>query len=110
MLSRFRSVLLACLIATVIAAPVLATPARAALEVPSWSVGGYWAYEFPGAAAPLPGSTGTLRYEVVGTESVTVSGISYSSYHTKLTFNLTSGSTTFTIPGDAWFRTSALSP
>jgi hypothetical protein len=110
MLLRFRSVVLVCLIATVFAAPALTLTARASLEAPSWSVGDYWAYKFTGSAAPVPGTTGTLRYDVLGTESVTVAGTSYTAYRAKLEFNVTSGSTTLSMPGNGWFRTSDLSP
>ena len=108
--SRFRSIFLVCLLATVFAAPAFASPARASLDVPVWSAGDFWLYDITGLASPQPGSAGTARFDVLGTESVTVSGISYTAYHTKLAFNVTFGSFSFNIPGDEWFRTSDLSP
>ncbi len=44
MLRRFCCLLLVSVLAIVFAAPALALPARASLEVPTWSVGDYWAY------------------------------------------------------------------
>jgi len=101
---------LVCLLATVFAAPVFASPARASLDVPVWSTGDFWLYDITGLASPQPGSAGTARYDMVGTQSVTVENVSYTTYHTKLTFNVTYGSFSFNIPGDEWFRTSDLSP
>ena len=110
MLRHFRSILIVSMIAIVFALPALALPVRASLEAPTWSIGDFWTYNLTGTASPLPGSTGTLRYEVLGSESVTVSGTSYASYHSRLWFNLTSGSTTTSLLGDVWFRRSDLSP
>jgi len=97
-------------IVTACAVPLFSTTARATMEVPAWRVGDFWLYDFAGASGPTPGGTGTLRYEVLGTESVTVAGISYQAYHANLTFTVIAGSLTLTVPGDAWFRTSDLSP
>ncbi|TLZ64717.1 MAG: hypothetical protein E6K13_01625 [Methanobacteriota archaeon] len=110
MLRHFRSILIVSMIAIVFALPALALPVRASLEAPTWSIGDFWTYNLTGTASPLPGSTGTFRYEILGSESVAVSGTSYASYHARLWFNLTSGSTTTTVPGDVWFRRSDLSP
>src|SRR2546427_1108898 len=110
MLSRFRSIVLVCLLATVFATSAFASPARASLAVPVWSAGDFWLYDITGLASPQPGTTGPARSDVLGTESVTVSGISYTAYHAKLTFNVTLGSISLTMLGFAWFRTSDLSP
>ncbi len=97
MLRRFRCLLLVSVLAIMFAAPALAPPARASLGVPAWSVGDYWTYELTGDASPTPGSSSKVRYDVLGTESVTVSGNSYTSYHVKLTFTASSGSSSFTL-------------
>jgi len=110
MVRRFRSIFLVCLLATVFAAPALASPARASLDVPVWSVGDFWLYDITGLASPQPGTAGTARFEVLGTESVIVANISYTAYHTKLAFNVTLGSFLLNMPGEEWFRTSDLSP
>jgi len=109
MFRRLPAVLMVIALAIVFAVPALAPPARASLEVPTWHVGDYWEYELTGTASPTPGAIMRARYDVVGTESITVSGISYPSYHARLTFNMTAGGTSITFPGDEWFRTSDLS-
>ena len=90
--------------------PAVSMTARASMDIPVWRVGDYWVYDFTGEGSPMPGGSGTIRFEVLGTESVTVAGISYPSYHANMTFTFLEGSVTLTIPGDAWFRTSDLAP
>jgi len=82
-------------------------PARAGLSKPVWSRGDFWVYQTHGTANPI-GGTGTLRYEVLGTESATINGVTYSTYHAKVAVNATSGSVSVNVPGEAWFRESDL--
>ena len=87
--------------------------AAAQMSTPVWASGDYWVFTSSGSGGigGLPG--GILRFDVVGTDSITVGTSTFSAYHTKLnlTFSETSGGTTTTITalGDAWFRTADLS-
>ncbi len=110
MRSRVGVFLFVLVVATAFIAPVFAPTARAAMDMPAWRAGDYWEYDITGEVSPQPDTTGTMRLEVRGTESVTVQGISYPSYRCNLTFSLSLGSLTLNIPGDAWFRTSDLAP
>jgi len=87
--------------------------ARADTDRPTWTAGDFWEYTFSGL--PFGGGggaspNGTLRIDVLGTDSVTVGGTTYPSYHTSMKFNLTLSSggitITLTINGESWFRTS----
>lgn len=110
-----RPRLVACMMVAALAFAIvgLAPTASASMSVPVWAGGDYWVYSSSGAGgfAGLPG--GILRFDVVGTDTVTVGGSSIPTYHTKLnlTYSVTVGgsTTTVTVLGDAWFRTSDLS-
>lgn len=98
-------------LAVALVAVAMAPMARADMDRPTWTVGDSWAYEirggFPGVADAVPG-TGSLRMEVVGTDSIKVGGMSYSSYGLEVAVNITAGSIAFNIPGEMWVRTSDL--
>jgi len=106
----FRILLIASAILTVSAVPVFSMTARAAMDVPVWHVGDYWVYDLVGAGFLFPGANGSVRYEVVGTQNVTVGGTPYPSYHSNFTLIIVAGSVMLTIPGESWFRTSDLAP
>ena len=110
MMNRFRSALLVSVLVMAFVVPALAPTARAALSVPVWRPGDYWVYEMTGDASPTPDTTGTVRYEIVGTEPITVGSTSYTAYHAELTFNVSYMGYPMEMPGDEWFRTSDLSP
>ena len=108
---RALSLIVAIALLTISAAP----GARADMDRPTWSTGDFWEYVFSGlpfGGAGGPFSNGTLRIDVLGSDSVTVGGITYPSYHTRMKFNLTmSGggiTITVTMDGESWFRTSDL--
>jgi hypothetical protein len=86
---------------------VTAPRVQADMEKPDWQAGDFWAYEFSGPGATGSGGQGRLRYDVVGPETVSVGGTSYSTYHTDVALNVT-GAFPLDMPGDAWFRTSDL--
>lgn len=88
---------------------LVAHPARADAARPTWSVGDYWEYDILGEISPS-GEAGTLRLDVVGQDSLAVGGTTYSAYRTNLTFNVTFFGTPYEIHGNAWFRTTDLSP
>ena len=91
----------------------VAPAASAQMSAPVWSTGDYWVFSSSGSGGIGGFPAGILRFDVVGTDTITVGSSTFSAYHTKvnLTFSQTSGGTTTTIyvPGDAWFRTSDLS-
>lgn len=84
-------------------------PARADTGLPVWVKGDYWQYAILGASGTGLTGTGTLKYLVLGTDVVSAGTASYTAYHTRMWINITSGSTNFIVPGEAWFRTSDLS-
>lgn len=96
---------------------VTALPAaRAATSMPTWSVGDWWSYSINGEAGGTipPLGNGTVRYDVVGTESIQVGSSTVSAYHTKVNYTVVfsygSFSATVYLNGDEWFRTSDLAP
>lgn len=100
---------LAILVSMVTMVPV----ARAATSKPTWSVGDYWEYETNGTnvgPTTLSLGSGTVRYDVVGTDSITVGGTTFSAYHTKVNYSFSVSGSTFYLNGDEWFRTSDLAP
>ncbi len=79
--------------------------AKANMNKPSWAAGDYWVYAV--SAGSLATSNTTLRMDVTGTESVTVNGTAYSTYHVAATISFKFiGTTTF--PADIWFSTDSL--
>lgn len=93
----------------------LAPPTRASTSAPTWTAGDYWVYNVTGFSFGI-GSTGsgTYRLDVLGQQSITLASTTYTTYHLKLnvTVTVTQGSTTTTIslPGDIWLRTSDFAP
>ena len=91
----------------VVAFAFLAQPAKAATNRPTWSAGDFWAYSY--AASGFGSSfTGSLRLDVVGTESVTLNGTAYSSYHVKASVNYDFGGASVTYRGDLWYSIDTL--
>ncbi len=93
---------------------VAAAPsASASTAMPTWSAGNYWVYTL-NAGALIPGLSGaaTLRYDVVGPDSLSIGGNSVSVWKTKLNMSvsLSSGSVSIQVyfNGNAWFRQSDL--
>src|SRR5438046_9776387 len=84
-----------------------ATPARAATNRPAWASGDFWVYAYSSA---LTGTSisGTLRMDVTGTESVSVNGSSYSTYHVAATLTIPFGSLTLNLPATIWYSTDTL--
>ncbi|MCI4371279.1 MAG: hypothetical protein L3J78_01375, partial [Thermoplasmata archaeon] len=80
---------------------------RASTSRPTWTAGDYWTYAF---RASLPGQTynGTLTLTVLGTESVSVNGSSYSSYHVRGTIGVAFGGGSFSFQGDVWYNVATL--
>ena len=79
--------------------------AQAKANRPTWTVGDYWAYALAGSVGG--GSSGTMKYEVLGTESMDV-GAPFDAYRSRLWMNITSGSVTLSYLGDIWNRVSDL--
>lgn len=85
----------------------MAPSASAAMDRPTWTSGDNWVYALQSAQANIT-TNGTLRMDVVGTESVVVNGSSYSSYRVKASVTFAVGSLSLTIPADMWFNTATL--
>lgn len=99
----------------VVTAVSLAPPTRASTSAPTWTAGDYWVYNVTGFSFGIGTSgSGTWRLDMLGQQSITVGSTSYNTYHLKLnvTITVTQGSTTTTIslPGDIWLRTSDFAP
>ncbi len=112
MSSRVRTLVKATFAVFVVLGTVMATsvPARADMGTPAWHIGDWWHYRLTNASSPAGGTgPGTLEIIVIGTTDVTVAGVIYPTYDTKDWVNVTSGSVTYSIAGDEWFRTSDLS-
>lgn len=88
--------------------------ARASTSVPIWASGDYWVYTTSGSfvgPTALTFGTGTVRYDVVGAETITVQGSSILAYHTKVNYTWeATSSVNATLLGDEWFRVSDLAP
>ena len=84
-----------------------ATPARAATDRPAWASGDFWVYEYSSALTGTK-TSGTLRMDVTGTESVNVNGSSYPTYHVAAVLTIPFGSLTFTLPATIWYSTDTL--
>ena len=83
-------------------------PASAAMSRPTWSRGDFWVYAFSSGATGTT-TNGTMRMDVTGTESVTVNGTAYSTYHVDAVLTIPfGGSLVFTVPADIWFSTDTL--
>ncbi len=79
--------------------------ARAATDLPAWSVGDSWTYYEYGLIIPFP-SSGSLTYRVTSTDSIVENGTSIATYHAELWAN-----TTVLSPyhvADVWYRMSDL--
>ncbi len=91
----------------VVAFAFLAQPARAATSRPTWASGDFWVYEYRASALGTAYS-GTLRLDVLGTDSVTLNGTSYSSYHVKGSVSYDFGGASVTYRGDLWYSVDTL--
>jgi hypothetical protein len=85
----------------------IAAPARAAMSRPAWAAGDFWVYDFSSGLSNVS-TNGTLRMDVTGTESVSVNGSAYSTYHVAATLTFKFGSFTFTQPADIWYSQDTL--
>lgn len=86
---------------------LIAPPARAEMGRPSWAAGDFWVYQFSSTEAGISLPNATLRLDVRGTESVTVNGTAYPTYHVAATVSFVLVGTT-TFPADIWFSTETL--
>ncbi len=105
-----------------VAIALLAVPflpaARADTSKPTWTAGDWWSYGVSGTGSETstlpPLGNGTVRYDVVSTDSIQVGGATITAYHTKVNYTIhhVYGSYNFTISltGDEWFRESDLAP
>src|SRR5438477_302636 len=105
--SRLRVLAAAVGLLLIAALAFTATPARAATNRPASASGDFWVYAYSSA---LTGTSisGTLRMDVTGTESVSVNGSSYSTYHVAATLTIPFGSLTFNLPATIWYSTDTL--
>jgi hypothetical protein len=79
------------------------------IDKPTWHAGDWWEYSATNASSPAGGTgTGKTKTIVVGTEDIMAGGVTYATYHTKDWVNVSSGSVTYSIPGETWYRTSDL--
>ena len=101
--------ILGCGVALLLLFAGLAVPftASAAMEKPVWTGGDFWAYSFSSTSGGTT-TTGSIRMDVTGAESVTVNGTLYPTYHVDATLTIPFGSLSFTIPADLWFSTDTL--
>ncbi len=108
--SRSRGI--AVLVAFMTVAVGLALPARAAMPMPVWTTGDYWAYAMTMTTGPGETGVGTQRVDVVGTETLTIGGVPYPCYRTLLDIRLVAGTGPSTmyenVSGPAWYRTADL--
>jgi len=105
--SRLRVLVPAVGLLLVAAMAFTAAPARAAMDKPAWAAGDFWVYAYSSALTG-PTITGTLRMDVTGTESVTVNGSSYPTYHVAAVLTIPFGSLTFTLPAEIWYSSTTL--
>lgn len=84
-----------------------AQPARAEMGRPTWASGDFWVYTLSFADAELGLPNATLRFDVTGTETITVNGTAYSTYRVAATISFVLVGTT-TFPADMWFSTETL--
>lgn len=102
---RMCALALAFVLATVAVIP----PARADMDKPTWNAGDYWVYTSTDVGFGFSGP-GTVRYDVLGPDTVNVAGADYPSYRLKVTANGTSSpyaNVAFN-SADAWYRTADL--
>jgi hypothetical protein len=85
----------------------LAQPATASTARPTWAAGDFWLYSYRASALGTTYS-GSLRLDVVGSESVTLNGTAYSSYRVKATIAYDFGGASLTYKGDVWYTTDSL--
>ena len=105
--SRLRVLVPAVGLLLVAAMALTAAPAQAAMDKPAWAAGDFWVYAYSSAVTGTR-ITGTLRMDVTGTESVTVNGSSYPTYHVAAVLTIPFGSLTFTLPADIWYSSTTL--
>ena len=103
-----RRIMAASVVVLMVAAfAFLAQPARAATNRPTWAAGDFWVYAYSASAVGTRYS-GTLRLDVLGTDSVTLNGTPYSSYHVKGSVNYDFGGASVTYRGDLWYTVDSL--
>ena len=106
-----RRVLLGAYVAMLVVSALFAVPRVSAAVKPSWAGGDFWTYDVSGTSLTRPGN-GTLRIEVVGTESISVGSKSYLCYNLTEAESL-SHSQPFVVyenlSGNAWYRVADLS-
>lgn len=74
---------------------------------PTWAAGDFWVYQLSSTEGDFDVPNTTLRFDVKGTEPVTVNGTAYPSYHVAATVSFVLVGTT-TFPADIWFSTDTL--
>jgi hypothetical protein len=91
----------------IVAFAFTAAPARADMGRPAWASGDFWVYDFSSGLSNVS-TNGTLRMDVTGTESVTVNGTSYPTYHVAAALTFKFGPFTFNQPADIWYSSDTL--
>jgi hypothetical protein len=82
--------------------------ARANMDKPTWAAGNFWVYSFTSGSGAAT-FNGTLRFDVTGTETVTLNGTDYPSYHVAADLKLPfGGGLSFQVTPDIWFSTDTL--
>jgi hypothetical protein len=100
-----RVMVLAFTLLLVAAFAIVPGTARADMNKPAWASGDFWVYALPSSGIGV--SNATLRIAVTGTQSITVNGTPFSTYHTDATVTVKLiGTTTF--PAEIWFSTDTL--
>src|SRR2546429_3451689 len=78
--------------------------ARANMDKPTWAAGNFWIYSFVSGSSGLT-INGTLRLDVTGTETVTLNGTDYPSYHVAADLKVPfGGGVSYRAPPGIWFR------
>ncbi len=96
-----------------LAALAAAPDVTASTAMPTWAAGNYWKYTL-NAGALIPGFNGaaTMRYDVVGPDSLSIGGSSVPVWKTKLNMSVSFSSGGISVQayfnGNAWFRQSDL--
>ncbi len=78
--------------------------ARASADLPAWSAGDSWTYLGQGFPAPI--GSGTVKYVVMGADTVLDNGTEVSAYHVEIWTNATGDAPVRA--ADEWYRTSDL--
>lgn len=82
--------------------------AKANMDRPTWAAGNFWVYSFVSGSGGLT-INGTLRLDVSGTETVTLNGTDYPSYHVAADLKIPFGAGfSYELTPDIWFSTDTL--